>query len=106
MDNNELLRAIVDADREARARVEAARRREKLLSGSHAQIDAEAEARAMADARRETEKLRAEAQAAAQNRLAALDRERDEALAALDREFEAKKDACIERIFRAAVGLS
>lgn len=106
MDNNEILRAIVQADREACERVDAAMRRERLLSGDRAAVFAAAEKRAMDAARQQTDALRGEVKAAADRRAAELDKKRDEALAALDREFAAKKDDCIERIFRAVVDLS
>ncbi len=106
MEDKEILRAIVQADRTARESVDAAVRREKLLSGSGAQIDAAAEKKAMDAARQQTDRLRAEAEAAVQKRRETLDRERAQALAALDREFEEKKADCIERIFRMAVDVS
>lgn len=106
MDNNELLRTIVDADRAARKRVDAAKQREKHLSGDRAAVFAAAEKKAMDAARRQTDTLRGEVKATADRRTAELDKKRDEALAALDREFAAKRDDCIERIFRAVVGLS
>lgn len=106
MEDKDMLRAIVQADRSARERVDAAGRREKLLSGSFSEIYAAAEKKAMDKARQETEKLRAQTDNAAAQRMAALDREQADALAALDRAFEAKKDECVERIFRMTVGLS
>lgn len=106
MDNNELLRSIVDADRAARERVDAAKRREKLLGGDRAGVFAAAEKKAMAAAHQQADALRDEVKAAAGRRTAELDKKRDEALAALDREFAARKDDCVERIFRAVVGLS
>lgn len=106
MENKDILHAIVRADREARERVEAAQRRERLLSGSAAQIRAAAEKKAMDAARQQADKWRAEANAAAESRKAALDKKSAEALAALDAAYEAKKGECIERIFQMAVGLS
>lgn len=106
MDNNEFLRAIVDADQAARARVDAAKQREKHLNGDRSAVFAAAEKKAMDAAHRQTDALRDEVQAAADRRTAELDKKRDEALAALDREFAAKKDDCVERIFRAVVSLS
>lgn len=103
MDDRQMLHAIVQADRDARARVDAAEKREKLLSGTHEQIYAAAKQQAMAKAQSELESLRAEVQEASRRRMAAFDKEKEDALAALDREFESKKDDCIERIFRAVV---
>ncbi len=106
MEDRDILHAIVQADRDARERVDAAERRVKLLSGSRDGIFAEAEKTAMAAARQETDALRSEAQKASADQIAALDKKLDETLAALDRQFEEKKPDCIERIFRAAVGLT
>lgn len=106
MDNNEILRAIVQADRAACERVDAATRREKLLGGGRAAVFAAAEKKAMEAAHQQTDALRDEVNTAADRRTAELDKKRDEALASLDREFAAKKDDCVERIFRAVVNLS
>ena len=106
MEDKEILHAIVRADHDARERVAAAERREKLLAGSRDGIFAAAEQKAMAAARQEAEALRAGEQESTAARIAALDRRLDEALAALDRQYEEKKQDCIERIFREAVGLS
>lgn len=106
MENKDILQAIVRADREASARVDAARRREKLLSGSTAEIYAAAEKKAMESARQQVDAQRAETEKAAEARKAALDQKSAEAIAALDRAFEEKKDACIERIFQMAVDIS
>lgn len=106
MENKDMLRAIVRADREALARVEDAQRRERLLSGSAAEIYAAAETKAMDTARQEVDTLRARTVEASNARRATLDRESAEALAVLDRTFEAKKTECIERIFRMAVDIS
>lgn len=106
MEDRSILHAIVQADQSARKRVDAAGRREKLLSGSFHEIQSAAEKKAMAAARQETEALRAQTEHTTAQRLARLDREQTDALAALDRVFEGKKDDCVERIFQMTVGLS
>lgn len=106
MENKDILSLLVQADRQARERVEAAQRRERLLSGSAAEIYAAAEKKAMAAARQPIDKLREESAAAANARKAALDTESAKAIAALDRAFAAKKEECIERIFQMAVDIS
>lgn len=106
MENKDILRTLVQADRDARERVTAAERRERLLSGSTAEIYAAAEKKAMAAARQETDKIRTEAEAAASARVAALDRESAEAVAKLDAAFRERKAECIERIFQMVVDIS
>lgn len=103
MEDREMLHAIVQADSEARRRVDAAKRREQLLSGSRSQIYAAAEQKAMAKAQQELNELCAQVQEASDRRIAALEKEKADSLRALDREFEAKKADCIDRIFRAVV---
>lgn len=101
----EALRVIFAADRAARERCAAARRDTESFDDRLEAMSREAAESAKAGVDREVAAARRSSESAAKKRLRALDRERDEDIAALRVRFDRNKSAGVEKLFRLAVWL-
>ena len=106
MDNQELLHAVVAADRAARQALSDAQQRQRLLDRGADEVFAAAEKNAMAQAERELAQRRKAAEDETRSSMETLEKSRSEELERLEKQYAAVKDASVETIFKAAVGLS
>ncbi len=104
METMEMLHEIAAADRAARERYEAARRERDGFDGRLGELALKAQEEAMRRARQDVEAERQRAHAASEEALGALDREFEAEQAALKERFAAHKDAGVEEMLRMVVG--
>lgn len=106
MDPMEILRTILEADEKARDELDELSQKAVKADEEAARMLSEAREKAMTAAQDEAEAGRAGAEAEAETALRELDEKCKNDLAALKTRWEARKDPCVERIFRMAVGLA
>jgi vacuolar-type H+-ATPase subunit H len=106
MDPMEILRTILEADEKARDELDELSQKAVNADEEAARMLSEAREKAMTAARTEAQAERAGAEAEAEKALRELDEKCKNDLAALKTSWEARKDSCVERIFRLAVGFN
>ena len=106
MDPMEILRTILEADEKARNELDELSQKAVNADEEAARMLSEEREKAMTTARTEAETERAGAEAEAERALRELDEKCKNDLAALKASWEARKESCVERIFRLAVGFN
>ena len=106
MDPMEILRTILEADEKARDELDELSQKAANADKETARMRLEAREKAMKAAQNEAQAGQDRAQAEAEATLRELDEKCKSDLEALKARWEAQKGPCVERIFRAAVGLT
>jgi len=106
MDPMDILRKILEADEKARDELDELSQKAANADEDAALMRSEASQKAMAVAQNEAQAGRDRAQAEVEKTLQELDVKCKSDLAALKARWEEQKEPCVERIFRAAAGLT